>query len=261
MTALDQPAVAVRPLIEIEGVHRVYEADSGPLHALKDIHLTINDGEFISIIGQSGCGKSTLLNLLAGLDGPTRGAITLDGRTVDRPLPDDIGYVFQRAVLLPWKTIIDNVLLPVEIMGRPRKNYVDRAHELLDLVGLSGFELSYPSQLSGGMQQRASIVRALLHEPKILLMDEPFGALDAMTRERMNAELLKIWATTDATIAFVTHDLREAAFLSDRVVVMSARPGTIREVVVSPLERPRTADVVYSDDYRDLVMHLGDLIV
>jgi NitT/TauT family transport system ATP-binding protein len=260
MTALDQQAVEVRSLIEVRDVHRVYEAEGGPLHALKEIQLTIHQGEFVSIIGQSGCGKSTLLNLLAGLDAPTRGTITLDGTVVDRPLPDDIGYVFQRAVLLPWKTILENVLLPIEIMGKKRSDYIEPAYELLDLVGLLGFESSYPSQLSGGMQQRASIVRALLHQPKILLMDEPFGALDAMTRERMNEELLRIWAATEATVAFVTHDLREAAFLSDRVVVMSARPGTIRKIITSPLGRPRTPDVVHSDGYHELVKDLGDLI-
>lgn len=263
MTMLDQrdASVDARPLIEIEGLHRVYDAHDGLLHALKNIDLTIRDGEFLSIVGQSGCGKSTLLNLIAGLDLPTRGVVRLDGRTVDHPVPDDVGYVFQQPVLLPWKNILDNVLLPVQLMGRNRREFVARAHDLLDLVGLRGFESRYPSQLSGGMQQRASIVRALLHEPKILLMDEPFGALDAMTRERMNTELLRIWETTGATVAFVTHDLREAAYLSDRVVVMSARPGTIRDVVESPLVRPRTEDVVYSDDFRDLVMKLGDLIV
>jgi NitT/TauT family transport system ATP-binding protein len=248
-------------VIEIRGLHKVYDADDGLLHALKEIELDIRQGEFLSIVGQSGCGKSTLLNMIAGLDRPTRGDIVLDGKAVQKPLPTDIGYVFQQAVMLPWRTILDNVLLPVQLMGLPTKDYVNRAHELLELVGLSEFSKRYPAQLSGGMQQRACIVRALLHEPKILLMDEPFGALDAMTREHLNVELLRIWERTQTTIAFVTHDLREAAFLSDRIVVMSARPGTIRELVESPLARPRERDVVFSDEFRSLVMRLGDLIV
>lgn len=247
-------------LIRTENLHKVYESGDGYNHALSAIDLAVNEGEFVSLVGRSGCGKTTLLNLLAGLDVPTHGRILLRDSVVKGTRPDEIGYIFQQPVLLPWRKIIDNVLLNVEIMRLSPKKHIDRAHDLLKLVGLEGVENLFPHELSGGMQQRVAIVRALLHQPSLLLMDEPFGALDALTREHMNVELLRIWDTTDTTVVFVTHDLREAAFLSDRIVVMSARPGTIREVIDSPFDRPRDSEVVYSQPFADLTQRLEDLI-
>jgi NitT/TauT family transport system ATP-binding protein len=256
----DTPAKAP-PAITVADLHRVYEAEDGITYALQDINLEIAAGEFVSVVGQSGCGKSTLLNIIAGLDRADHGSVTLHGEPVTRPRPQDVGYVFQQPVLLPWRRIIDNIMLPTRLMRKPVSGYRERAHELLELVGLAGFERRFPHQLSGGMQQRAAIVRALLHAPRVLLMDEPFGALDALTRDRMNVELLRIWQTTGTTVVFVTHDLREAAFLSDRVVVMSARPGSVREIVASTLPRPRDREVLFSEELRVLTSQLGDCIV
>jgi NitT/TauT family transport system ATP-binding protein len=243
-----------------ENLHKVYESGDGYNHALKDVNLEVHEGEFLSLVGKSGCGKTTLLNLLAGLDRPTHGRILLKDSVVTGARPDQIGYIFQQPVLLPWRKIIDNVLLNVEIMGLSRKKHVDRADELLDLVGLDNVKDLFPHQLSGGMQQRVAIVRALIHEPALLLMDEPFGALDALTRDHMNVELLRIWGTTDTTVVFVTHDLREAAFLSDRIAVMSSGPGMIREIVESPFDRPRNPDVIHSDEFSELTNRLEGLI-
>lgn len=247
-------------LIELSDVHRVFPAEGRIVHALKAIDLDVREGEFLSIVGQSGCGKSTLLNLMAGLDTISHGSIRFDGEEIIKPRPSQIGYVFQQPVLLPWRRIIDNVLLPSELMGRNKAAASSRARELLELVGLSDFVDRYPSQLSGGMQQRAAIVRALVHEPSVLLMDEPFGALDAITREHMNVELIKIWERTRITVVFVTHDLHEAAFLSDRIAVMTARPGTIREIIVSNIPRPRDAETVFSDEFQDLTHRLSKLL-
>lgn len=247
-------------LIRTEHLHKVYESDRGFNHALSDVNLTVREGEFISLVGKSGCGKTTLLNLLAGLDSPTHGRVVLRDSEVTGARPDEIGYIFQQPVLLPWRRIIDNVLLNVEIMRRSPKDHLDRADDLLRLVGLGDVKSLFPHQLSGGMQQRVAIVRALIHEPALLLMDEPFGALDALTRDHMNVELLRIWGTTDTTVVFVTHDLREAAFLSDRIVVMSSGPGRIREIVESPLERPRHGDLIHTKEFNELTNTLEELI-
>jgi len=214
----------------------------------------------VSLIGPSGCGKTTLLYCISGLEPLVKGQILLDGRPVKGPRSQEIGLVFQKAVLLGWRTVMDNVLLPIEVFGRPRASYAARATELIDLVGLTGFADYLPGKLSGGMQQRAAIVRSLIFEPRVLLMDEPFGALDAQTREHMNMVLLRVWEATRKTIVFVTHDLEEAAFLSDRVVVLTARPGTVRDVVEVPLPRPRTIAMRYSEDFVRLARRLHSLL-
>ncbi|MEU8504772.1 ABC transporter ATP-binding protein [Streptomyces brevispora] len=233
--------------IELGGLHKVYRPrKSEPTHALSDIDLKVKRGEFISVVGPSGCGKTTLLKILAGLIPKTEGTVRVAGRDVDGPLPE-VGMVFQAATLLPWRTILQNVMVPVEIQRLDRAVYHERAGQLLEMVGLSGFEDKYPDELSGGMQQRAGICRALVHDPAVLLMDEPFGALDAMTREYMNVELLRIWRESGKTVVLVTHSIPEAVFLSDRVVVLSPRPGRIAEVIDIDIERPRELSVMASD--------------
>ncbi|MFS8204243.1 ABC transporter ATP-binding protein [Streptomyces sp. CWNU-52B] len=233
--------------IELSGLHKVYRPrKSEPTHALSDIDLLVRRGEFISVVGPSGCGKTTLLKILAGLIPRTEGTVRVAGRDVDGPLPE-VGMVFQAATLLPWRTILQNVMVPVEIQRLDRAVYRERAGRLLEMVGLGGFEDKYPDELSGGMQQRAGICRALVHDPAVLLMDEPFGALDAMTREYMNVELLRIWRESGKTVVLVTHSIPEAVFLSDRVVVLSPRPGRIAEVIDIDIERPRDLSVMASD--------------
>lgn len=236
-----------RALIEVEHAGMVYPADSGPVEALRDISLRIHEGEFVALVGPSGCGKSTLMRAIAGLRPLTSGRIVVDGATVDRPIAQ-VGMVFQAALLLKWRTVLDNVLLPVELSGGKPAQYRERALQLLRLVGLGDFAHKRPGELSGGMQQRASLCRALIMDPPILLMDEPFGALDAMTRDEMNIELLRIWGESTAadggarkTIVFVTHSIPEAVFLADRVVVMSPRPGRVANIREVALPRPRTA--------------------
>jgi NitT/TauT family transport system ATP-binding protein len=235
-------------LIEVDHAGMVYEADSGPVEALRDVSLRIHEGEFVALVGPSGCGKSTLMRMIAGLRQVTSGQVTVDGVRVEGPV-SRVGMVFQAAVLLKWRSIIDNVLLPAELSGLNPARHRERAMQLLRLVGLGDFAGKRPSELSGGMQQRASLCRALLLDPPILLMDEPFGALDAMTRDEMNLELLRIWGegrldASDArkTIVFVTHSIPEAVFLADRVVVMSPRPGRVSDIVEVELARPRTVE-------------------
>jgi NitT/TauT family transport system ATP-binding protein len=208
--------------------------------------MEVADGEFVSIVGPSGCGKTTLLKIFAGLSKISSGTVTVaDKQPVDAR--KDTGMVFQSATLLPWRTVLENVLLPIEIQRHKAKEYRERARQLLSLVGLGGFEESYPYELSGGMQQRAGICRALVHDPAVLLMDEPFGAVDAMTREYMNVELLRIWHESRKTVVLVTHSISEAVFLSDRVAVMTPRPGQIAEIVTVELDRPRDLKVLSSD--------------
>ncbi len=249
------------PLIVVSSLEKTYATRGrAQVQALAGISLEIRAGEFITIVGQSGCGKTTLLKILAGLLQRSAGSVTLRGQPVDEP-SRDIGIVFQDPVLLPWRTVFDNVMLPVEVLGLDRKTSADRAMELLGLVGLQGFEDKYPHELSGGMRQRVAIARALVHDPSLLLMDEPFGALDAMTREFMNLELLRIWKKSGKTIVFITHSIPEAAFLADRVVVMSARPGRIKEIVEVGLPRPRDLDMMASDEfgvYTRRIRHLFD---
>ncbi|WP_208811890.1 ABC transporter ATP-binding protein [Micromonospora echinofusca] len=233
--------------IEIGGLDKEYRPrKSAPTLALSDINLTVRRGEFISVVGPSGCGKTTLLKILAGLSPKTGGTVRIAGRDVTKPLPE-VGMVFQAPTLLPWRTIFDNVMVPAQIQKLDLRRHRERAQQLLDMVGLGGFEQKYPHELSGGMQQRAGICRALVHDPAVLLMDEPFGALDAMTREYMNVELLRIWQASGQTIVLVTHSIPEAVFLSDRVVVLSPRPGRIAEIMPIELERPRDLSVMSSD--------------
>jgi NitT/TauT family transport system ATP-binding protein len=234
--------------IEFKAVGKAFAAGAARTVALDGIDLAIADGHFVSILGESGCGKTTLLRIAAGLSAPTRGAVLLDGAPVTRP-SRDMGFVFQQPVLLEWRTVLENVLLPTEILGGTRLHHQAKARELLATMGLRGFEAHYPIQLSGGMQQRVAIARALILEPSILLMDEPFGALDAITREQMNLELLRIWGLTGTTALFVTHDIAEAAFLSDRVVVLGSRPGRIKAVFEVDLPRPRAPEHRFDDRF------------
>jgi NitT/TauT family transport system ATP-binding protein len=249
------------PLIVVSDLEKTYRTKGRALvRALGGISLDIADGEFVTIVGQSGCGKTTFLKILAGLLPRSAGSVTLRGRAVDRP-SRDIGIVFQDPVLLPWRTVLDNVMLPVQVLGLDRASSRVRAVELIELVGLGGFADKYPHELSGGMRQRVALARALVHDPSLLLMDEPFGALDAMTREFMNLELLRIWREARKTVVFITHSIPEAVFLADRVVVMSARPGRIVEVVHVELPRPRDLDMMASDEfgvYSRKIRHLFD---
>ena len=232
------------PVIEARGLDLVFAAADAPVHALKDIDLTVHRGEFVSLIGPSGCGKTTLLRVIADLERPTGGTIGVNGMSPDEARRQRAyGYVFQAAALYPWRTIEKNIALPLEIMGVERAERARRVAEGLDLVGLTGFGGKFPWQLSGGMQQRASIARALSFDPDLLLMDEPFGALDEIVRDHLNEELLKLWAKTNKTIVFVTHSIPEAVFLSTRIVVMSPRPGRIHEIIDCDLGPDRPLDI------------------
>lgn len=250
-SAMDRaPDVAV---IEARDLNLVFGTGETSVHALKDINLTINKGEFVSFIGPSGCGKTTFLRCVASLETPTGGSLTVNGMT-----PEDArkqrayGYVFQAAGLYPWRTIAKNIKLPLEIMGYSKAEQDKRVAEVLELVELSGFGGKFPWQLSGGMQQRASIARALAFDADLLLMDEPFGALDEIVRDHLNEQLLKLWARTDKTIGFVTHSIPEAVYLSTKIVVMSPRPGRIHEVIDSTLPKERPLDIRDSPEFIEI---------
>ncbi len=231
-------------VIEARGLNLVFQTADGPVHALKDVDLTVSKGDFVSFIGPSGCGKTTFLRVVADLEQPTGGTVTVNGMTPEAARrARAYGYVFQAAGLYPWRTIAGNVRLPLEIMGFSRAEQAERVARVLELVELGGFEKKYPWQLSGGMQQRASIARALAFDADILLMDEPFGALDEIVRDRLNEELLRLWRRTSKTIGFVTHSIPEAVYLSTRIVVMSPRPGRITDVIESPLPLDRPLDI------------------
>jgi NitT/TauT family transport system ATP-binding protein len=248
--------------IVLDRVGMVYAAASGPVEALRDITLAVDRGELIAVVGPSGCGKSTLLRIVAGLRPVTSGRVLVGGRPVTRPVAE-VGMVFQAPVLLKWRTILDNVLLPAELSGVDRDAYRGRAGELLALVGLGQFALKLPSELSGGMQQRAALCRALLLDPPLLLMDEPFGALDAMTRDEMNLELLRVWgeaAGARKTILFVTHSIPEAVFLADRVVVISPRPGRIARIFDVPFPRPRTVASRATSEFGTLSLRIYETL-
>jgi NitT/TauT family transport system ATP-binding protein len=234
------------PVLIAEGIHHVYHGAKGDLLALDGVSLSIGQGEFVAIVGPSGCGKSTLLRIIGGLLVPSEGSVRLDGSPLSSPRRQ-VGYVFQKINLMPWRTVLRNVTLPLEIAGTAAAQAAERARELLLLVGLSGFEDAYPRQLSGGMAQRVAIARALVGDPEVLLLDEPFGSLDALSREQMNLELLRIWQARRVTAVMVTHDLQEAIFLADRVLVMSPRPGRIRAEVPVDLPRPRVLEVMYTE--------------
>ena len=241
------PLAARKPLLSIRNLQKIYKTRDGSLEALGSVSFDIYPGEFVSIVGPSGCGKTTLLKVIAGLLPKSGGEIEVDQEHFDPTR--EVGFVFQKSLLLHWRRVIDNVLLPVEILGLDRSALKGKALELLELVGLKGFEQSWPNELSGGMQQRVSIARALIHDPKLMLMDEPFGALDALTRERMNLELLRIWEEARKTVLFVTHGINEAIFLSDRVIVLSARPSRMIEALDIALPRPRTLEVRTSPEF------------
>ena len=246
-------------LIQARGLSKTYVTGSGEVAALKSLDFEIYDGEFVSVVGQSGCGKSTLLKVLAGLLPYTAGSVELNGKPLRGPTPQ-AAVVFQSPVLLPWRTVLDNVLLPIEFRKWPMASYRQSAADLLAMVGLSEFAQRYPFELSGGMQQRTAIVRALVQDPRLLLMDEPFGALDAMTREQMNLELMRIWSKSDKTVIFITHSIAEAIFLSDRVIAMTARPGTIADVITINLPRPRELSVINTDPFGRYAAKLRSLL-
>ena len=250
--------------IRIEHLSMTFGAPgAGGMLALDDINCVIAEGSFVSVVGPSGCGKSTLLRIMAGLLDASHGTVTMDGQPI-RGTRRDVGVVFQSSILLPWRTILENVMLPAEVLGLDMKAARERAMQLLHMVRLDGFEHKLPRQLSGGMQQRASIARALLHDPRILLMDEPFGALDAMTREQMNLELQRIWRESGKTVILITHSISEAIFLGDVVFVMTARPGSLERVIPVDLSRPRGMDTMatpgfaaISHEIRELFNHAG----
>jgi NitT/TauT family transport system ATP-binding protein len=233
-------------------VDRVGKVYASGVEAIREVSFGVGPGEFVSVLGPSGCGKSTLLMMIAGLLSPSAGEIRVDGTAVQGPRRE-IGVVFQSPVLLPWRTVLDNVLLPIEMLRLPRGQYVERARELLAMVKIDDFAGKLPRELSGGMRQRASICRALIHDPELLLMDEPFSALDALTRDQMGLELLRIWERHKKTVVFVTHSIREAVFLSDRVVVMAQRPATVTLEVDVKLARPRRLDIEESDEFNRYV--------
>jgi NitT/TauT family transport system ATP-binding protein len=247
-------------VIRLDHVDKTYRTHRGDLvHALSDISVDVGENEFVTLVGPSGCGKSTLLKLVSGLTPVSSGTVRVRDTLVREPFPD-VGFVFQQAVLLPWRSVLDNVLFSVDMLGLDVAQYRKRAADLLELTGLAGFETKYPRELSGGMQQRVAICRALLPDPSLLLMDEPFGALDAMTREEMGLELLRIWEERRKTILFVTHSIPEAILLADKVIVMTPRPGRIARTLTIDLPRPRTVDLefdaqfkAYSDEIRDLI--------
>ncbi|MCH8952830.1 MAG: ABC transporter ATP-binding protein [Proteobacteria bacterium] len=251
--------VGDRAVIEVRGLNLVFQTADAPVHALKDIDLTVKAGDFISFIGPSGCGKTTFLRVIADLEQPTAGTITVNGVSPRQArLKRAYGYVFQAAGLYPWRSIAGNVRLPLEIMGYSRAECDERAARTLELVGLSGFEGKFPWQLSGGMQQRASIARALAFDADLLLMDEPFGALDEISRDHLNEQLLALWAKTGKTVCFVTHSIPEAVYLSTRIVVMSPRPGRVIDVIDSPLPAERPLDIRESPEFLEIAARVRE---
>ena len=261
MTLLANHMASPSPIVSIQNVSKLYGGSAGRTHALSQVSLDIEPGEFVSLLGPSGCGKSTLLRLVADLIEPSEGRITIKGKTPRQARQDrEYGIVFQSPVLYDWRSVLRNVQLPLEVMKVAPAERDTRAREMLALVGLKDFEGHYPWQLSGGMQQRVSIARALSFKPSILLMDEPFGALDELTRERMNTELLNIWSQTDTTVIFVTHSIAEAVFLSSRVVVMSPRPGRIERFVRIDLPRPRDIVTRESPRFFELVTEVRECL-
>ena len=238
--------------IGLNGVSHTFETRGKALRALEGIDLEIGENEFVTLVGRSGCGKSTLLRLMAGLLRPTRGEVVIGGRSVTRPRRD-VSLMFQRSALLPWRTVIENVMLPVDILRLDRRAHRARAEQLLALTGLEGFEDRRPNELSGGMQQRVALCRALVHDPSVLLMDEPFAALDALTREELSLELQRIWGEERKTIVFVTHSIQEATLLADRIVVMSPRPGRIARIIPVGADRPRSLGLTAHSEELDRV--------
>jgi NitT/TauT family transport system ATP-binding protein len=247
------------PAIALRDVLKVYGTRAGPVKALENVAFAVRAEEFVTVVGPSGCGKTTVLKILAGLVPPTSGAVEIFGAPVHGPV-DGVGMVFQAPVLLKWRTVLDNVLLPIEILHLDRRAYVERARHLLALAGIAEFAGRYPRELSGGMQQRVAICRALVHDPRLLLMDEPFGALDALTRDQMNLELLRIWSESRKTSILITHSIPEAVFLADRVIVMTPRPGRVAELIAVDLPRPRAAATRLDPRFTALVERIGRLL-
>jgi NitT/TauT family transport system ATP-binding protein len=259
-TAAVQAAVSEQPYLEFRNLTKVYATADGPVRALDQVSLAQRQGEFLSILGPSGCGKSTLLMLAAGLLPASNGVVTVRGKRVEAPRTD-IGIVFQSPVLLEWRTALGNILLQAEARHLERKSAERRARELLAAVGLTGFEAKYPDELSGGMRQRVSICRALIHHPPQLLMDEPFGALDALTRDQLVLDLQRLWNDARMTVLFITHSVAEAIFLSDRIVVMTPRPGRIDRVIDIDLPRPRTLAMRESPEFNSYNRQILDLLL
>jgi NitT/TauT family transport system ATP-binding protein len=248
-------------MIKLEHVSQVFSGKNGQVHALDDINFEVHENEFVTLVGRSGCGKSTLLRIIAGLVAPTSGDVAVAGTSVSKPRRD-VSVMFQRPALLPWRSVRENVLLPVEVLGLDKREHGRRADELLELVGLAGFEKRLPHELSGGMQQRVSLCRSLVSQPKVLLMDEPFSALDALTRTELSGELQRIKMEHDTTIVFVTHSIEEAVILADRVVVLSPRPGRLREIVPVEIPRPRTlGHNAHADQVTEVSAELHELLM
>lgn len=246
-------------VISAKNLSLTFQTNDGPVHALKDVELDIHKGDFVSFIGPSGCGKTTFLRCMADLEHPTAGSITVNGVSAEEARKARAyGYVFQHAGLYPWRTIGGNISLPLEIMGYSKPEQQDRISRVLELVELEGFEKKFPWQLSGGMQQRASIARALAFDADILLMDEPFGALDEIVRDHLNEQLLKLWSRTNKTIGFVTHSIPEAVYLSTKIVVMSPRPGRITDVIESTLPQERPLDIRDSPEFLEIAHRVRD---
>ena len=245
---------SLKPALRVQNLEVIFRDASGVVHALSDLSFSLPPNGFVSLIGPSGCGKSTILRVLAGLVPPTRGEVHF---STDQP---KVGMVFQKSNLMPWRRVIDNIGLPLELKGLPKETITERAQELINQVGLQGFERAYPRDLSGGMAQRVAIARSLMQDPDILLLDEPFGALDALTRERMGDELLNIWQARRKTVLLVTHSIAEAIYLSDRVLVLSSRPGSIIRELQVDLSRPRTPEMRYSDTFSELTHTLRDTL-
>jgi NitT/TauT family transport system ATP-binding protein len=246
-------------LLQVHQATKVYETNAAPIVVFQDISLSLQSGEFVSLLGPSGCGKSTLLRCVAGLEQVSQGSVVFQGQAVRKP-PPGLGVVFQRDILLDWRTILDNVLITIEILGLRKADHIDKAKKLLALYGLQGFEHRYPWQLSGGMRQRAAICRALIDDPAFLLMDEPFGALDALTRDQLNLELQDRWMVDKKTVLFITHGISEAVFLSDRVLVMDRNPGRIAREFTIDLPRPRPLAIRDSQDFVRYSAAIRDVI-
>ena len=253
-------AAGLRPYVDVSGVAKTYRRAGRETHALERVDVAIREGEFLAIVGPSGCGKSTLLRLVAGLILASSGEVRVDGRVVDRP-QTELGIVFQSPVLLDWRTALDNVLMQIELRSRDPRAYRDKALQLLDQIGLKDFADRYPYELSGGMRQRVAIARALIHDAPLLLMDEPFGALDALTREQMRLDLEALWLATHKTVLFITHSIDEAVLLADRVVVMSPRPGKIERILDVSLPRPRGLDARRAPEFVRVAEEITDIFL
>lgn len=253
------PTTQTASLVQAQGVSKFFGSGDNQMVALSGLNLEVREGEFLSLLGPSGCGKSTALNIMGGLLTASEGTVTFQGEPMNEP-NRQIGMMFQQAVMFPWRTTLQNVMLPVEIFGENKKDYIDKARALLSMVGIGDFANSYPWQLSGGMQQRAALARVLLHDPKLLLLDEPFGALDEFTREAMNQELLRLQSYTNSTAVLVTHNITEAVFMSDRIAVMSARPGRLVGIIEVPFDRPRTPELQTTNDFVRLVAEARSML-